>query len=131
MQKYEYSTDGETWQVFHEMSEIEQELEKLTLGNADIFLVEAIPPIAGVVTLQADGVKIRRGIFKKREVGVEHAIEVLIGDLDEIDQIFRYTTEDFKELYNIFENFITYQKIPAYELWEDFTHTAFWKNQTK
>jgi len=130
MYKYEFSTDGATWKEFTEMYEIEADLKRLTLGNDDIFLVEAIPPIDGVFTIQADGVTLRKGIFKKRDIKVEHAIEVLVGDPEkETEKIYRYSTDNYDELYNIFENYILYQKLPTYELWDDMSD--FWGLNSK
>ena len=122
MHHYEYSTDGTTWKLFTEMFEIEHDLKNLTLGNGDILLVKATPPINGVYIIQADGLKLWRGIFKKRKIRVEHAIEVLVGNPEDgTEKIYRHSTEDYDELYRIFENFILHQKLPAYEMWEDFT----------
>ena len=120
MYQYEYSTDGTTWKLFTEMFEIEDDLKKLSLGNGDIFLVQATPPIHGVYTIQADGLKLGRGIFKKSNIKVDHTIEVFVGNLEDgTEKIYRHSTEDYNELYRIFENYILHQKLPTYELWDD------------
>ena len=125
MHRYEYSVDGTTWKTFSEMYEIESDLKQLLLGDMNIFLVNSIPPVDGVFTIQADGVKTWRGIFKKRDIKTLHGIEVLIGDVDDAgnvlntEKIYRLDCADFDEVYQIFENYILHQKLPAYEQWED------------
>jgi len=48
-------------------------------------------------------------------------IEVLVGCEDKTEKVYRYSTDSYEELYHLFENYVFYQKLPAYELWEDVT----------
>ena len=122
MYTYQASTDGKTWRTITHISEIDDDLNQLTLGNADILLLTSTPEIDGINTIQADGVKIWDGIFKKRNIRTCHTIEILKWDEANNEKIYRHHTEDYNELYTIFENYIMHQSLPAYERWEDATN---------
>jgi len=121
MLTYRVSTDGKKYHEFSEMAEIQEDIKQLQKGEGNIIVVENSPSINGVSAIQADGVKLWKGIFKKRNVRIEHAIEVLIGHGTQTEKIYRTTTESYDEVYQLFEAYIKFQKVPDYSLWEDIT----------
>ena len=121
MYTYEASIDGKNWRTFTNVIEVEGDLHRLALGNSDIFLIRSTPQIDGISTVQANGVKLWDGIFKKRNIRIEHTIEILIGDEHETKKIYRHITDEFQEVYAIFKNYIMNQKLPEYEQWVDMT----------
>jgi len=122
MHTYQASMDGKTWRTVTSMTDIEPDLKQLSLGNPNFLQIYCYPPLNGVDTIQADGVKHSEGIFKKRNIRIEYAIEILKWDEGDNEKIYRYITEDYNELYNMFENYLLYQTLPTYELWKDVTN---------
>ena len=112
----EGSYDGRRNRTFKVFSEIAHELRRMQAERGYVVIVEVSPPMNGAHYLQVINDSFSKGVFKKRDT-LLFTVKINITGVKGSKEPYTYNTSDFKEIETMFNEFVSFQKLPVYWEW--------------